>query len=63
VIKNIRPFVQNLVLDPASKTIKLIVSYVHEGSARPADIITYVLGFDSAKACRIKVVKTKTLLA
>lgn len=62
VIKDIRPFVQKLALDKNNKIIKLTVSHVQEGSARPTDIITHVLKSDAAEANKIRVVKTKTLI-
>ncbi|MGD0279605.1 MAG: TIGR03936 family radical SAM-associated protein, partial [Smithella sp.] len=63
ITKDIRPCVQNLVLDSAGKTIKLTVSHIQEGSARPADIISHILKSNAEESQQIKVVKTKTLLA
>lgn len=62
VTKDIRPFVQSLTLDNDNKIIKFTVSFVQEGSARPADIITHVLKSDTAEAHNIQVIKIKTLL-
>ena len=63
ITKDIRPFVQMLSLDSDKKIIKFIVSFVQEGSARPADIITHVLKSDIDESRQIRVVKTKTFLA
>jgi len=63
VTKDIRPFVQSLILDSAGKKIKFTVSHIQEGSARPADITAHVLKSDANESRQIKVVKTKTLLA
>ncbi|HUN54090.1 MAG TPA: TIGR03960 family B12-binding radical SAM protein [Smithella sp.] len=63
VTKNIRPCVQDLVLDGAGKTIKFTVSHIQEGSARPADIISHILKSGSDESQQIKIVKTKTILA
>ena len=63
VIKDIRPCVQNLVLDSTGKKIKVTVSHIQQGSARPTDIISHVLKSDADEASRIRVVKTKTILS
>ena len=63
IIKDIRSCIQNLVLDGDCKTIKFTVSHIQEGSARPADIISYILKSNTDEARQIKVVKTNTLLA
>ncbi len=62
IIKDIRPFVQSLVIDRDNKIITFIVSHVQEGSARPVDIITHILKSDPNESRQIKVVKTKTVL-
>ncbi|MGP8152951.1 MAG: TIGR03960 family B12-binding radical SAM protein [Smithella sp.] len=63
VTKDIRPFVQNIVLDSDGKTIKFTVSHIQEGSARPADIISHILKSKADESRQIKIVKTKTLLS
>lgn len=63
VIKNIRPFVQSLILDSENKKVKVALTFLQEGSARPSDIITHILKFDTAESRRIRVVKTKTILS
>ncbi|KFO67401.1 hypothetical protein ER57_10980 [Smithella sp. SCADC] len=62
VIKDIRPFVQSLVLDTAGKKIFFAVPHIQEGSARPTDIIAHVLKSDTDEAQKIKVVRTKSIL-
>jgi radical SAM-linked protein len=62
VIKDIRPFVQSLILDTAGKKIIFAVPHIQEGSARPTDIIAHVLKSDSDESHNIKVCRTKTIL-
>lgn len=62
VDKDIRPFVQCLTLDSDDKKIKMVLTFLQEGSARPSDIITHVLKSDDAESRKIRVVKTKTIL-
>ncbi|KUG23985.1 fe-s oxidoreductase [hydrocarbon metagenome] len=62
VIKDIRPFVQSLILDIAGKKIFFAVPHIQEGSARPADIIAHVLKSDTDESQKIRVVRTKSLL-
>ncbi|MFZ3158248.1 MAG: TIGR03960 family B12-binding radical SAM protein [Smithella sp.] len=62
VIKDIRPFVQSLILDTAGKKIFFAVPHIQEGSARPADIIAHVLKSDTDESRQIKVVRTKSIL-
>ncbi len=63
ITKDIRPCIQNLVLDGDCKTIKFNVLHIQEGSARPTDIISYILKSNADESRQIKVVKTKTILA
>jgi radical SAM-linked protein len=62
VTKDIRPFIQNMVLDDAGKKVKFIVNYTPTGSARPTDIIAHVLKSNAEESRQIKVIKTKTIL-
>ena len=62
VTKDIRPFIQSMMLDDANKKVKFTVNYTPTGSARPADIIAHVLKSDDDEARQIRVVKTKTIL-
>jgi radical SAM family uncharacterized protein/radical SAM-linked protein len=60
--KNIRPFIQNMILDIANKKVDFTVAHIQEGSARPIDIISHVLNSDAGESGQIRVVKTKTIL-
>ena len=61
VTKDIRPFIQNMILDAADKKVKFTVNYTPTGSARPADIIAHVLKSNADESRQIRVVKTKTI--
>ncbi|MDI6742581.1 MAG: TIGR03960 family B12-binding radical SAM protein [Smithella sp.] len=61
-IKDIRPFVQSLILDKAGKKIIFTVPHLQEGSARPIDIITHILKSDADESRRIQVIRTKSIL-
>jgi radical SAM-linked protein len=63
VTKDIRPFIQSMVLDATNKKVKFTVNYTPTGSARPTDIIAHVLKSDANESRQIKVIKTKTLLS
>ena len=63
VTKDIRPFIQSMILDAANKKVKFTVNYTPTGSARPADIIAHVLKSDADESRQIRVVKTKTILS
>jgi radical SAM-linked protein len=62
ITKDIRPFVQSAILDPLDKKITLSLLFAQNGSVRPTDIITHVLGFAADEAGKIRVIKTKTVL-
>jgi radical SAM-linked protein len=62
ITRDIRPFIESIVLDAGSKKIDLILSHAQQGSARPVDIINHVLGFDAGQTSKIRVVKTRTIL-
>ncbi|HEX7415892.1 MAG TPA: TIGR03936 family radical SAM-associated protein, partial [Smithellaceae bacterium] len=62
VTKNIRPFIEKIALDTSGKKVEFTVRQTQEGSARPTDIITHVLGFNTEEGLQIRVVKTRTLL-
>jgi radical SAM family uncharacterized protein/radical SAM-linked protein len=63
VTKDIRPFIQSMILDAAGKIVRFTVNYTPTGSARPADIIAHVLKSNACESRQIRVVKTKTILA
>jgi radical SAM family uncharacterized protein/radical SAM-linked protein len=60
--KNIRPFVEKLVIQSIEKKIELTVRHSQQGSARPMDIIVNILSFSDEDSKQIRIVKTKTLL-
>jgi radical SAM family uncharacterized protein/radical SAM-linked protein len=62
ITKDIRPFIQNMILDTDGKKVRFTVNYTPTGSARPADIIAHVLKSNVEESRQIKVVKTKTIL-
>ncbi len=63
VAKDVRPFVLTLGLDRASRRIDLIARTGPEGTIRPAELITGVLGLDQESLLRIGILKTGTRLA
>ncbi len=62
VTKDIRPFVQSMMLDDTGKKVKYTVLHIQEGSARPIDIIAHILKSSADEARQIKVVKIMTIL-
>jgi homoserine trans-succinylase len=62
ISKNIRPFVEQLIIQPMEKKIELTVRHSQHGSARPMDIIVNILSFSAEESKQIRIVKTKTLL-
>lgn len=60
--KNIRPFVENIMLDFQKRKIECAVLFSQKGSARAADIITHVAGLTEAEGQKTHIVKTKTIL-
>jgi len=49
-------------LDSENKTVRVTLSFLQEGSARPVDIITHILKSDAIESRQIRVIKTKTFL-
>jgi radical SAM-linked protein len=62
ITRDIRPFIESIVLDAGSKKIELILSHAQQGSARPVDIINHVLGLDAGQTGKIRIVKTRSIL-
>jgi radical SAM-linked protein len=60
--KDIRPFVESIILNETKKKIESRIIFSQAGTARPYDILIYVLGFSDEDARQARVVKTKTLL-
>ncbi len=63
VTKEIRSFVTDLALDRTERRILLSARFGPEGTVRPAEILTGVLGFTLDGLHRIRIVKSGTLLA
>jgi radical SAM-linked protein len=61
--KDIRPCVGGLAIDTQGLRIILILLQTGEGTARPQEILTHVLGLDETEARRAKVTKKKTLFS
>jgi radical SAM family uncharacterized protein/radical SAM-linked protein len=62
ITKDIRPFIESMSLDTVSKKVDLTIRHAQSGSARPVDIITNILGYNTDQLGQIRVVKTQTLL-
>ena len=62
ITKDIRPFIESMFLDTVSKKVELTVRHAQSGSARPIDIITNILGYNTGQLGQIRVVKTETIL-
>jgi radical SAM-linked protein len=63
VIKEIRPFVTDLALDRLSRRMLLSARFGPEGTVRPAEVLTGVLGLSAEALHRMRIVKTGTQLA
>jgi radical SAM-linked protein len=63
ISKEIRPFVLTIGFDRSSRRITLAVRIGPEGTIRPAELITGVLGLSEEALHRIRIVKTGTRLA
>ena len=63
VIKEIRSFVTHLALDRTGQRILLSARFGPEGTVRPAELLTGVLGFSLETLHKIRIVKSGTLLA
>jgi len=62
ISRDIRPFVEQIILDSTQKKVFLTIRHAQRGSARPQDIIEHVLEFNEEESRRIRVVKVATLL-
>ncbi|NTW06934.1 MAG: DUF2344 domain-containing protein, partial [Syntrophaceae bacterium] len=62
ISRDIRPFVEQMILDSTEKKVSLTIRHAQRGSARPQDIIEHVLGFNEEENRQIRVVKVITLL-
>ncbi|MDD5475582.1 MAG: TIGR03960 family B12-binding radical SAM protein [Syntrophales bacterium] len=61
--RNIRPFVESLVYVEEGEILRGVFLFTDSGSAKPYEILTYVMGLDENTARSIKTVKTHTVLA
>ena len=62
ITKDIRPFIESMSLDTDGKKVDLTIRHAQSGSARPVDIITNILGYNTDQLGQIRVVKTETIL-
>jgi radical SAM-linked protein len=62
ITKDIRPFIESILLDTDGKKVDLTLRHAQSGSARPIDIITNVLGYKNDQINQIRIVKTQTIL-
>lgn len=60
VVKDIRPLVEELRLDPKQRRIELRVACEPAGMVRPADILTRVCGFDEDTVRGVRIIKKET---
>ncbi len=60
VVKDIRPLVECLRLDPEQRRIELRAACKPAGLVRPADILTRVCGFDEDTVRGVRIVKQET---
>ncbi len=58
--KDIKPLVTSLSLDEENRQVLLSLRIGNEGTARPMEVLTEVLGIDGETAKRTRIVKTKT---
>ncbi len=63
IIKEIRPFVTELALDRKGRRILLSARFGPDGTVRPAEVLTGVLGLSREALHKIRIVKSGTLLA
>ncbi len=63
VIREIRPLVSELELSPEAGTLRFRLAFGKEGSVKPAEILTEVLGFDRDLVPLLGIRKVETLFA
>ena len=59
-MKDIRPLVEDLRLDPKQRWIELRAACEPTGLVRPADILTRVCGFDEDTVRGVRIIKQET---
>ncbi|MEI6142253.1 MAG: DUF2344 domain-containing protein [Mariniphaga sp.] len=62
ITKDIRPFIESMSLDAVSKKVDLTIRHAQSGSARPVDIITNILGYNTGELGQVRVIKMETVL-
>jgi len=62
ITKDIRPFIESMSLDNINKKVDLTIRHAQSGSARPVDIITNILGYNTGELGQVRVIKTETVL-
>lgn len=62
VRKDIRPFVQDIQVDRTNKKIFFRAVYSPTGTARPSDLITYILDVNEREAQGLRILRTKSIL-
>jgi radical SAM-linked protein len=62
VTRDIRPFVEAIILNAGEKKVTTTLRHAQTGSVRPIDIIQHILGFPADQAQQVYVIKTKTIL-
>ncbi|MCK9229374.1 MAG: TIGR03960 family B12-binding radical SAM protein [Syntrophales bacterium] len=60
--RDIRPFVQTLVYDDETGTLRGIFSFTPQGGVKPIEILTHVIGLSDSQARLVRVVKKQTVL-
>jgi radical SAM-linked protein len=63
ITKDIRPFIESMSIDTDGKKVDLTIRHAQSGSARPVDIITNILGYNTGELGQIRVIKTETVLS
>ncbi len=61
--KDIRAFVQSIVVDRENKKILFRTLHSQTGTARPADLLAHILKFDAPEAQSTLVVRTRSILS
>jgi radical SAM family uncharacterized protein/radical SAM-linked protein len=60
VVKDIRPFVEELRFDPAERVVSLRIKWLNNGALNPLDFLRDVLGLGEADLAETRITKTET---
>jgi len=63
VTRDIRPFIESLILDRNAGKVETTIIHAQSGSARPVDLIQHVLRISGEQTTSVAIVKTKTILS